>query len=127
MKALAVVLTLAAFIAASGAGAATQGFAFGRSGGNIRPLEARISATGRVVVDNERRGLLSSARIGALRSLLERERFTALPTRILCRGVLPDIATRHVSAAGKSVSVQGGCSVRFNRVYASLARAAGIS
>ncbi|MDX6387674.1 MAG: hypothetical protein QOD85_1476 [Gaiellaceae bacterium] len=127
MKTLAAVVALAACIGASGAGAATQGFSFGRSGGNIRPLEARISVTGRVVVDNERRGLLSSARLRALRAVVARERFTALPARIVCKGVLPDIATRHVSTAGKVVSVHGGCSARFNHVYDALARAAGIA
>ena len=126
MKTFAGVLAVAACICASAAGAGTQGFAFGRSGGNIRPLEARISVTGRLVIDNERRGLLSGARLRALRAVIARERFTSLPTRIVCKGVLPDIATRHVSAAGKSVSVHGGCSVRFNHVYDALAHAAGI-
>jgi hypothetical protein len=127
VKTLAAVLALAACISGSGAGAATQGFSFGRSGGNIRPLEVRISVTGRLVVDNESRGLLSGARLRALRSVVARERFTALPARTVCKGVLPDIATRHVYAAGKSVSVHGGCSARFNRVYDALARAAGIA
>jgi hypothetical protein len=127
VKTLAALLALAACLGASGASAATQGFAFGRSGGNIRPLEARISVSGRVVVDNESRGLLSGARLRALRAVVSQERFIALPARIVCKGVLPDIATRHISAAGKSVSVHGGCSARFNRVYDALAHAAGIT
>jgi hypothetical protein len=127
VKTLAAVLSLAAITAAPAAGAVTQGFSFGRSGGNIRPLEVRISATGRVVVDNERRGVLTQARLRALQRVVERERFAALPARIVCTGVLPDIATRHVVASGRSVTAQGGCSVRFDRVYAALAHAAGVT
>lgn len=127
MKTIGAVLAVTACICASAAGARTQGFAFGRSGGNIRPLEARISVSGRIVVDSEGRGVLSGAQLRALRNVVARERFTALPARIVCRGVLPDIAMRHISAAGKSVSVHGGCSARFNRVYDALAHAAGIA
>lgn len=103
-----------------------QGFSFGRSGGNIRPLDARISATGRVVVDGKQSRTLPQAQLRTLRAILVRERFSSLPTRIACRA-LPDVATRHVAAAGKTVSVQGGCSPRFDRVYAALARAAGVT
>jgi hypothetical protein len=127
VKTLAALLSLAAITAAPAGGAVTQGFSFGRSGGNIRPLEVRISATGRVVVDNERRGVLTQARLRALQRVVERERFAALPARIVCTGVLPDIATRHVVASGRSVTAQGGCSVRFDRVYAALAHAAGVT
>ena len=49
MKALAALLSLAAIAAAPASGALKQGFSFGRSGGNIRPLEVRISAVGRVL------------------------------------------------------------------------------
>jgi hypothetical protein len=122
-----VLLALAAITAAPAAGAADRGFSFGRSGGNIRPLEVRISAAGRVVVDNERRGALTETRLRTLRRLAERERFAALPDRIACKGVLPDIATRHVVVSGKSVTVHGGCSIRFDRVYAALARATGVT
>jgi hypothetical protein len=127
VKTLAALLSVAAIAAGPAAGALKQGFSFGRSGGNIRPLEVRISAAGRVVVDKERRGVLTQARLRALQQVVERERFATLPTRIVCKGVLPDIATRHVAASGRSVSVQGGCSVRFDRVYAALARAAGVT
>jgi hypothetical protein len=127
VKALAVLLSLATFTAAPAAGAVARGFSFGRSGGNIRPLEVRISAAGRVVVDSERRGVLTQARLRALQRIVERERFVALPARIVCKGVLPDIAIRHVVASGRTVAAHGGCSARFNRVYAELARAAGVT
>jgi hypothetical protein len=127
VKTLAALLSLVAITAAPAGGAVTQGFSFGRSGGNIRPLEVRISATGRVVVDNERRGALTQARLRALQRVVERERFAALPARIVCTGVLPDIGTRHVVASGRSMTAQGGCSVRFDPVYAALAHAAGVT
>jgi hypothetical protein len=121
-----VVAALAATAAPGLAASAAQGFSFGRTGGNIRPLEARISATGRVVVDGKQSRTLTQAQVRTLRAVLLRERFSSLPTRIACRA-LPDVATRHVTAAGKTVSVHGGCSARFDRVYAALARAAGVA
>jgi hypothetical protein len=121
------VLVAAAIAAAPASGAVKQGFSFGRSGGNIRPLEVRISAAGSVVVDGARRGALTQAQLRRLRQVAARERFAALPTRMVCKGVLPDIATRHVVAMGKSVTVQGGCSARFDRVYAALTRATGVT
>ena len=105
-------------------------FSFSRTGGNIRPYHARIAASGHVVVDNEVRGRLKSARLAALHRLVEQQRFATLPRRIACAGVLPDVATRSVttSSQGKthSVNVRGGCSRRFDRVYAALARAVGL-
>jgi hypothetical protein len=127
VKTLAAVLSLAAITSVPASAAVTRGFFFGRTGGNIRPLEVRISASGRVVVDKERRGVLTQARLRALEHVVEQQRFTALPVRIVCKGVLPDIATRHVTASGKSVTAQGGCSVRFDHVYSALARAAGVT
>lgn len=129
MRALALVGMLAALggTAASGLAGVAQGLSFGRTGGNIRPLEARISAGGRVVVDGKQSRTLTQAQVRALRSLLVRERFASLPAHLACRGALPDIATRHITAAGKTVSVHGGCSVRFDRLYAALARAAGVA
>jgi hypothetical protein len=105
-------------------------FSFSRTGGNIMPFHARIAASGRLVVDNRPRGTLRSAQLAALRRLLEQQRFATLPARIVCAGVLPDVATRSVATTtrGKrhAVSVRGGCSRRFERVYAALARAAGL-
>jgi hypothetical protein len=126
VKTLAVLL-LSAIAAVPASGAVPQGFSFGRSGGNIRPLEVTISAAGRVTVDKERRGVVPQARLRALQRLLEREGFATLPGRIVCKGVLPDVATRHVFASGKSVSVRGGCNGRFDRVYAALAHVAGVT
>jgi hypothetical protein len=121
------VLVAAAIAAAPASGAVKQGFSFGRLGGNIRPLEVTISAAGRVVVDGARRGALTQAQLRGLRQVVARERFASLPTRMVCRGALPDIATRHVVALGRSVTVQGRCSARFDRVYAALMRVTGVT
>jgi hypothetical protein len=124
----ALLFLLAAAIAAAPASAAVNhGYSFGRSGGNIRPLEVRISAAGRVMVDKVRQSTLTQAQLRTLQRVIERERFVSLPAHIVCTGVLPDIAMRHVVAAGKSVTARGGCSTRFDRVYAALARAAGVA
>jgi hypothetical protein len=110
--------------------AVAAAFSFGRHGGNIIPFHARIAASGRVTVDDKARGVLKQTQLAALQRLVERERFAALPTRITCAGVLPDVATRSITATshGKrhSVSVHGGCSRRFDRVYAALAKAVGL-
>jgi hypothetical protein len=127
LKLAAALLLFAANVAAPASAAAKQSLSFGRAGGNIRPLEVVISPTGRVVVDNERRGVVTQARLRALRQFVVQARFATLPARIVCTGVLPDIATRHVVASGKSVRVRGGCNARFNRVYAALAHAAGVA
>jgi hypothetical protein len=121
-----VVAALAVAAAPSLAGS-PQGFAFGRTGGNIRPLEARISAGGHVVVDGQQGRTVTQEQLHSLRQLLVQQRFASLPAHIACRGALPDVATRHVTAAGKTVNVHGGCSRRFDRVYAALARAAGLT
>jgi hypothetical protein len=129
VKSLALALVVAALAgtAAPVLAGSAQGFSFGRTGGNIRPLAARISAGGHVVVDGQQVRTLTQAQLRSLRELLVRERFPSLPAHIACRGALPDVATRHVTAAAKTVSVHGGCSGRFDRVYAALARAAGVA
>ena len=105
-------------------------FSFSRFGGNIMPFHARIAASGRVVVDGDPRALLTRAKVAALHRLVDRERFASLPVHVACAGVLPDVATRSVTATshGKrhSVSVRGGCNRRFELVYGALARAAGL-
>jgi hypothetical protein len=108
--------------------AVTVAFAFSRYGGNIVPFQARISLAGRVIVNKKPHGVLTHAQLAALQRLVDKERFASLPGRITCPGVLPDIATRSVTATShgkrRSVSVRGGCNRRFDRVYAALARAA---
>ena len=105
-------------------------FAFSRSGGNIVPFHARIAASGDVIVDSKPRRALKRPQLAALERLVQQQRFAALPSRIRCAGVLPDIATRSVTAVvnGKrsSVSVRGGCNRRFDRVYGALVRAIGL-
>jgi hypothetical protein len=110
---------------------ATGGFAFGRHGGNIKPLEVHIFPSGRVVVNGRLGGLVKRERMAALRRLVEQQRFFVLPAHIVCAGVLPDVATRSASASThgkvKAVTARGGCNARFDKIYAALARAAGVT
>jgi len=110
--------------------AVAAAFSFSRHGGNIIPFNARIAASGRVIVDDRARGVLTRTQLVALQRLAVRERFAALPTHITCAAVLPDVATRSITATlhgtRHSVSVHGSCSRRFDRVYAALAKAAGL-
>jgi hypothetical protein len=69
---------LAAIAAAPTSAVGTQGYSFGRSGGNIRPLEVVISATGRVVVNKERRGVVTLAQLRAIRQVVFDRVYAAL-------------------------------------------------
>jgi hypothetical protein len=130
VKLAAVVAVAALFLATSAAATTSSGFSFGREGGNIIPFHARISATGRVFVNQEPRGRLSRKAMTALHRLVDQVRFTTLPARTVCAGALPDFATLSVTATAhgrtRSVSVRGGCSPRFQRLYNALAHAAGL-
>ena len=106
-------------------------FSFSRTDGNIRPFHAHIGANGSVVVDGRRTRRLSAARFDHLRRVAIATSFAGLPRRIVCPGVLPDVAARNVTfTAGHkvwAVSARGGCNARFERMYNALAKAAGIS
>ena len=132
MKAVAVSLVAAAFLAAPAAGGTTSlSFAFGRLGGNIKPLDVRIGAAGRVMVDGEPRPpALSHAKLQTLLRVALAQRFFALPQKIVCPGQLPDFATLYVtvrngSRAARTVTQRGNCNKRFIRVYAALQSAVG--
>ena len=131
MRALAVALVASAVLAAPAA-SATSGpsFAFGRGGGNIRPTNVRIAASGRVTVDGKLRRTLAQAKLRALLRVALAQRFFALPREIVCPGQLPDFATLYVtvrngSGAVRTVSQRGNCNKRFIRVYVALQSAVG--
>ena len=129
MKAAAIAL-VAAILAAPAAGATTgPSFAFGRTGGNIKPLDVRIAPTGRVTVDGELRPALSQAKLRVLLGVALAQRFFALPQKIVCPAQLPDFATLYVTVrAGthiRTVTQRGNCNKRFIRVYDALRSAVG--
>ena len=130
MKTAAIALVAAALLAVPAAGGTTgPSFAFGRTGGNIKPLDVRIAPTGRVTVDGELRPALSKAKLRVLLGVALVQRFFALPRTIVCPAQLPDFATLYVTvrngARVRTVTQRGGCNKRFIRVYDALWSAAG--
>ena len=102
---------------------------FGITGGNIQPWsvsldgDGSVSATGWMKVRNHTLVDPASTLTGLFK-LADADSFFSLPTRTNCSGVLPDIATRYIwlnSRTGShQVAVRGGCSSRFNQLYAAL-------
>jgi hypothetical protein len=128
VRALALVIAAAAVLALPASATISAGFAFGRHGGNIRPLEVRIFPTGRVLVNGEPGVHVTAQRLASLRRLVLAERFLSLRAHIVCMGVLPDVATSSVTAVvhgkTKTVMSRGRCNARFDHVYDALVRAA---
>jgi hypothetical protein len=50
-------------------------------------------------------------------------RFSLLPARTACPGVLPDIADQFIRVGARTVRVHGSCVKRFNRLWAALSEA----
>jgi hypothetical protein len=131
VRALAPALVASAVVAApaSGAGATGPSFAFGRGGGNIKPLAVRIAASGRVTVDGTRRRTLTHATLRELLRVALAQRFFALPPKIVCPAQLPDFATLYVTVRTgtrvRTVTDRGNCNKRFIRVYDALTAVVG--
>jgi hypothetical protein len=74
---------------------------------------------------------LSAARRATLLRFARAQGFWSLPQRTLCRDSLPDFAslyvTIHTGGRTGTVSVRGGCSTRFARIYRALSAAAGVT
>ena len=103
-------------------------FVFGREGGNIVPLRAQIYPGGRVVVNGHPGHRLTRANVTALQRYAAAQGFSLVPRRINCPGTLPDVATRYVKVgAARTAFVRGACNRRFERVYAALRKATGVS
>ena len=125
------VLGLVATALASDATASQQsGFAFGRTGGNIRPFTASIAADGRVSVSGPvqaGRMKLSRAQLAALAKLAADVRFATLPKTTNCAGTLPDVASTFVRVGARTVRVHGECLVRYTRLWKALTGAVKLS
>lgn len=118
----------AAGLALAPAAAASQqaGFAFGRSGGNIRPYTVTIAADGRVSVSGPvqvGRTRLTPTQLGTLAKLASLIRFATLPKTTDCAGTLPDVAATFVRVGGRTVHVHGGCVPRYTRLWKALGSA----
>lgn len=103
------------------------GFAFGREGGSIRPFTVAIAASGRVSATGAAppvRQRLTKQQLAALARAAAADGFATLPARTTCPGTLPDVADQYIRVGGRTVRVHGGCVARFNRLWATLNRAA---
>lgn len=126
----AAVALAAAATAVEGGSASQGGFAFGRSGGNIRPYTVTIAAGGAVhtsgpVTVGQRH--LSATKLAALRRLAQRTGFSTLPLSKSCAGALPDVASTFIRVGSRTVRVHGSCLEAYNRFWLALTRAVGLS
>jgi hypothetical protein len=106
------------------------GFAFGRSGGNIRPYTVTIAADGRVSVSGPvqaGRTKLTQAQVGSLVKLAADVRFATLPKTTNCAGALPDVASTFVRVGARTVRVHGNCIPRYARLWKALGSAVKLS
>src|SRR3954464_14115113 len=99
------------FLIASDAVAAHEpaGFAFGRTGGNIRPYTVRIANDGAVKVAGPvgvGHKKLTTIQIGRLNLKAVEVGFAKLPTMRSCSGVLPDVAYTFIRVGPRTVRVR---------------------
>jgi hypothetical protein len=115
-------LGLAGILPAADAAEPT-GFAFGRTGGNIRPYHVTIANSGVVRTYGTvkvGRKLLVPMQLASLNRVATETRFTELPTTTNCRGTLPDVAGTYIRVGARTVHVHGVCSARFQRLLRAL-------
>ena len=95
---------------------------FGRTGGNILPFAVSVSQTGAVTTSGPVSApkAIPVAAVNGLLTLARAERFAALPRRVACKGVLPDVASLYITIAGRTVTVHGACNRQFSELYAVL-------
>ncbi len=124
-RALAAVL--AAGVVAPAAVASPQtGFAFGRSGGNIRPFTVVIATTGKVTATGAAPAhaeALTKQQLADLNEVAYTTQFAMLPASILCPTALPDVAAEFIRVGARTVRSHGACNGRFNRLWKALNQA----
>jgi hypothetical protein len=106
-------------------------YAFGRSGGNIRPQTTTITSAGVVHIAGAPDRHVSVAKRTELRALVRSVKFFSLPTYTNCPGAHPDVAARFVKVTlgtqVRTVTVHGSCVPRFQKLATALNRAAGLT
>ena len=109
--------------------------AFGRQGGNIRPLTVTVDVNGAVKASYAVAGApahapLSQDTVDGLIKLATAEGFFAMPARIVGHG-LPDIGGRfitiHTATSTKTVTVRFVRNVAFDQLFAVLSAATGVA
>jgi hypothetical protein len=129
LRALAVVLVVAAIVPAATAADQT-GFAFGRIGGNIGPFTVLIATNGSVRATGPvktRTTPVPRLQIGKLNQLAASVGFGHLPKTTNCRGTLPDVAATFIRVGRETVRVHGSCVQPYQRLWKALAHAADLS
>jgi hypothetical protein len=131
-RALPVLFLLGVAGSAMPASSAVQptGFAFGRTGGNIRPYSVTIAnsgvvrTSGAVIVG---RRMLTSLQLGGLNRVATETSFVTLPRATNCRGTLPDVAATYIRVGARTVRVHGACVPRYQRLLRALQASVRIS
>ena len=121
--------------AAAGASLATAavkptGFAFGRTGGNIRPYTVSIANSGVVHTSGAvtvHRKLLTSVQLATLNRIATETNFIMLPKATNCRGTLPDVASTYTRVGDSIVRVHGACVPRYQRLLKALKASVGLT
>jgi hypothetical protein len=106
------------------------GFAFGRTGGNIRPYSVTIANSGVVRTSGAvevRRKMLTSLQLGGLNRVATETSFVTLPKATNCRGALPDVAATYIRVGARTVHVHGTCVPRYQRLLRALQTSVRIS
>jgi hypothetical protein len=127
-RSLTLLAAVSALFAAADASAAHQeyGFAFGRTGGNIRPYTVHIANTGVVSVRGPvlvGRKALTPVQIGRLNLKSVEVDFAHLPKARNCAGALPDVAYTFIRVGARTVRVRGTCVPGYTRLWTALVRA----
>jgi hypothetical protein len=116
---------MVALVAAALLATPQTGFAFGRTGGNIRPFRVAISTDGAVHASGaapRHERTLTKLELATLNRVAYETRFAMLPAHRECVRALPDAATLFIRVGGHTVRVHGTCVSRFNRLWTTLAK-----
>jgi hypothetical protein len=130
LRALAIAVVAAGVLAPAAMPGQKTGFAFGRTGGSIRPftvvigIDGRVRATGAVAIARVR---LTRPQLGELNRLAAISRFGTLPPRTTCPRTLPDVAQTFIRVGPRTVHVRGACLPEYQRLWKALARAVRVS
>ena len=119
-------LVVAGLLAPAGAASQRTGFAFGRTGGNIRPFQVVITTDGHVRVSGAAatgRVQLTRLQLGDLNRIAATGSFGTLPGMTNCAGTLPDVATTFIRVGPRTVQVHGDCVAAYRRLWRALANA----
>jgi hypothetical protein len=125
-RVLAAVLVSLAVAPAAASAAPTTGFAFGRSGGSIRPFSLTVATSGAVTATGAapwHRTRLSKQQLANLNRVAFVTQFATLPLATNCSGTLPDVASQWIRVGDRTVRVHGTCVPRFDRLWTALDRA----